>query len=555
VKNFNVIPYVPMGATLSSFARLVYQVNAHGSFDKTCERLFGSRINGRALLFGAHAEYCAQVVGKGTFASARRILENHTVWPFFAYMLPEPMREAWCKAQESFERYPSRRFLSQRNIARLLKARYHGCPACIQSDLDNYGVAFWRVQHQLCSIDHCPKHRVALISDCQRCGTFSPSFINSTLPSLKCKTCGSQLTAMQTNEQPEAYWKVLDLIQYVFEGHWHILSPEFRSTYFTARLQSLGKFPPSPEFAMEITGEIQNELESVHTNNLLEQLSPRFSTESVFDALSGTSMITNPVLSLLLMERLCGTEIKNCIIDLAETVFTEAETPDQFLRHGPRSWDTGSCAPFALPQCKDLELRCTLFKLGLAPDLVDDLATGRRSWASLLNSRYHGTTKARALFHMLPWFHSYTEAVRQKAVSRQKAISRNKPTSNDLHHELTRERHRATCLAYISSTHLPTRSKFAKKHPGAYLWLRAQDTCWFISQIPRVRERKCRLSTPKTRKDSREGIRTLLAEHPGATRTELWHLEKNALIWASAYDYDWLQVTLPPRCSRRTRSA
>lgn len=543
MNNLENIPYVPTGATMSSFARLVYHVNAHGSFDTTCKRLFGSRIYGRALLFGAHAEYCAHVVGKGTFASGRSILENHTVWPFFAYMLPEPMREAWRKAQESFEHYPSRHFLSQRNITHLLKERCHGCPACIRSDLENYGVAFWRVQHQLQPIDHCSKHRVALISDCQRCGTFSSSFTNATLPCLKCKTCGSPLTAKRIGKQSRAYWRLLELIQRVFDGQWHILTPEFRSGYFTSRLQALGKSPLSPEFAREIMEKIQSDFGNDDSNNMLQRFAPRLSMESVFDALSGTSTITNPVLNLLLMERLADMEIKSGTVESTEASFAIGKMPELNLPHDRKPWDTVSCAPFALPQCKDWELRCTLFELGLRPDLVDDLATGRRSWASLLSSRYHGTTKA--LFHMLPWFLPYTETIRKKD------IFQSKPASNDLPREVTWERHRATCLAYISASPRPTRTKFAKKHPRAYFWLLAHDRCWFISQIASLRERKCLLFTPKTLKESREGILALLTEHPGATRTDLWKLEKHALIWASAHDYDWLQMTLPPRCSRR----
>jgi hypothetical protein len=546
VNNVYNIPFAPRGVTLSSFARLIYHVNGHSSFDKTYKRLFGCRLNGHAMLFGAHARFCAQVIGKGTFGSSRSILENHTVLPFFAYTLPVPMREAWYEVQGTSERYPSRRFSSQRRTSQILKERCHGCTACIENDLEEYGIGFWRVEHQLQGIVHCPTHRIALFSACNRCGSFNPSFFNSELPTPKCKTCGARFAPPQSANMRRAYWRMLDLVRHAFEGNWHILTPEFRTAYFASRLQELDQWPATPELACEILGKLQSEWGMSSGMGLRQQLPAELSVESVYAALCGTLTTTDPLLLLMLMVHLADSDTEIFIDHVAASFAVEMKW-GSFNYDDTSSWEAASSEPFSLPQCKDQELRQALSWLGLPTEIADDLATGRRSWTSSLIFRCGATkTRSRPIFYMLQWFHGYTETLRRSVAREPRSVRRNSST------ESTRDRHRATCLAYMSSCANPTRTKFSKDHHGAYKWMQAHDRCWFETQIPSLRQPTATLARPMTIEWSREQILELLKEHPDAKRTELWRLRKCNLLWANFHDYEWLQEKLPP-CDRRQK--
>ncbi|MEX3858163.1 TniQ family protein [Paraburkholderia sp. BR10923] len=79
------------------------------------------------------------------------------------------------------------------------------CPACLVTDLSNFGEPYWHRFHQLPLVRYCPMHLVALRSACPRCGrAFFPDMNGrSPLPRLTCP-CGFALSQDRETITPTA---------------------------------------------------------------------------------------------------------------------------------------------------------------------------------------------------------------------------------------------------------------------------------------------------------------------------------------------------------------
>jgi hypothetical protein len=179
-----VIPYVPPGTTLKSFSLIVHRLNPHGAIEHTFKMLFGAKRDPAQDILGNTAYCCAKAIGVGTFADASSILENHTVWPFYAYSFPAPKREAWRSAQEPGNSL-WRRFLYKRTPGDMIKKRPHACLTCVEGDIAEFGIAYWRVIHQLPGVAHCIVHHTPLVAECRECGAALASSVTY-LPALNC---------------------------------------------------------------------------------------------------------------------------------------------------------------------------------------------------------------------------------------------------------------------------------------------------------------------------------------------------------------------------------
>jgi hypothetical protein len=205
------------------------------------------------------------------------------------------------------------------------------------------------------------------------------------------------------------------------------------------------------------------------------------------------------------------------------------------------SWQTISSQPFALPECKYMELTSTLTGFRFPIAIADDLASGK-SWSSSISTRMGHLAAA---FRAVPWLRAYTRAIYRTASlsgSYREKVAR---------FELQRERFRGLCLEYIASESAPTRAMFRETRKTAYIWLQRHDTCWFKVHLPP--RRHINYATPKTREESRAEILALIAAHPHASRSELWRRALTVVTWANARDFDWVQTVFPPR--RLARSA
>lgn len=550
---FHNIPYVPRGTTLPSFARAIHDMNCLANFSKTCERIFSNRPSARRLLLGYNPWFCAQVLDVGTFSTAEAILHDHTLWPFFAYTLPDNVRSAWKQTLISRENHPSRRFFSQKKGSQLVKERCHGCAKCVEDDRSVFGPAYWRVDHHLIGIGHCPRHRTPLFADCVQCGAPAPCVRLSPHPTGQCGQCGADLSAHLERKMPMEYWRLLDLVRIVFEGNWQILTPAFRSSFFCGHLNSLQQWPPTDYFASQICDRIVSNFGASSSDFVSETFSVGFSREAVLGTLRGTHMFTEPILYLLVMQHIAHmrhlpSALETFSRDWSAAAFTDTERH----RYTP-SWEPASLQPFALPECKHAELAIALAKCGLPVNFANELAMGVGTWKTICRPRF-GQDRSSRVYDLLPWFHAYTTTVRTKGRERTgpRSPATNKAACRKAFED-QKKRCRTVCLSFINGTDAPTRTKFKEAHQHAWYWLHVNDQRWLNTHLPRLRNRERAVTFPGTVEDTRRRVLRLLARYPEATRTQLRQHAPNAFSWSRAHDFDWLESVLPQPLYRGPR--
>lgn len=198
-----IVPDVPNGTTTDSFATAIHQLNVFRSIFETHEILLGFRQPAKAAsAFGYRINACASEIDAGPFSNARNILENHTIWPLYAYTLSPSLREAWALDQIASEiKYPWRSVLvGGRFPGMIIKEENCECVDCVSEDLTRFGLAYWRTYHQLPGISHCIYHLSPLISRCPSCGLALRSHFGI-LPLLACPHCGHKLSSPDTKKK------------------------------------------------------------------------------------------------------------------------------------------------------------------------------------------------------------------------------------------------------------------------------------------------------------------------------------------------------------------
>lgn len=97
--------------------------------------------------------------------SGKELVENHTLYPFYARYLDENRRskclESLLRGRSGNEYYPlaKRTRLGKSSLDNHLRL----CRSCTESDMSVYGESYWRRVHQLPGVLVCPQHRTPLI--------------------------------------------------------------------------------------------------------------------------------------------------------------------------------------------------------------------------------------------------------------------------------------------------------------------------------------------------------------------------------------------------------
>lgn len=126
----------------------------------TIQELFGNRLTAAiGSIFPNNT--IAQVVGQlpSTQFNVRLLILNHTLFLYYTrcYTIAqkEKMLAELCMGATAV-------ITSIRRFGQLPAPRY--CPACAEEDRRTYGEAFWRIEHQIPSMEICPTHGLMLLS-------------------------------------------------------------------------------------------------------------------------------------------------------------------------------------------------------------------------------------------------------------------------------------------------------------------------------------------------------------------------------------------------------
>lgn len=159
--------------------------------------------------------------------SVNALLNEHSAAPLVGSLLDPEVESILFIGLRSDA--PQENLVNQLSNGAIVAKCIRRCPICVKEDEANYGVAFWRVAHQLLPIHYCSAHNVMLEEMCGKCGT--PYSVRSN-PSrtflARCPSCGCA-TGMApldwSKKQPAAYQPFVSLVERALRGEAQELRP------------------------------------------------------------------------------------------------------------------------------------------------------------------------------------------------------------------------------------------------------------------------------------------------------------------------------------------
>lgn len=223
-------PLFPSDATLGSILQaFVYAGKFPHAFRYATSPTKG-RVSGD---FGEAAKLFSHQVLDGA-VSPDELLQRHTMFPLMASLLSGDATSQWKAALIDGRRCPHRgvfpNFLSF-NGAR----RSRCCPKCVEEDLDIYGMAHWRIPHQIPGLTHCIYHADMLCEFCKghRCDAkFARQMHRFQLPSDPCWSCGAKefkIPSISETFQRPIYQAYSNMVTRALQGQAWELRPETRA--------------------------------------------------------------------------------------------------------------------------------------------------------------------------------------------------------------------------------------------------------------------------------------------------------------------------------------
>lgn len=151
------------GESLFSLCSRYHQLSGHHIPAKSCRTLFGTARSGSAHDIAANLQRLVDR-SQGSLGTAREIILQRTLCPFYFPFHSEQKCENWLSQmiQGTAPMFKAELGLAASGFgaSHPLKA----CPACIESDQANFGVAYWHVHHQIPGVLMCGLHLRPLLA-------------------------------------------------------------------------------------------------------------------------------------------------------------------------------------------------------------------------------------------------------------------------------------------------------------------------------------------------------------------------------------------------------
>lgn len=140
----------------------------------------------------------------GEYYDAETLIEEHTLYPFYATFLPQSYRDqlkTMLLENSKIHAYGKTGGVFNDNSLTINELKY--CPQCLQEDIDRYGEPYWHRIHQIVGIKLCPNHHVQLLSSCPVCRvTIADNFKTELMALSEECTNGHKLTLTESSKVP-----------------------------------------------------------------------------------------------------------------------------------------------------------------------------------------------------------------------------------------------------------------------------------------------------------------------------------------------------------------
>nr|WKF60754.1 hypothetical protein HUO10_005276 [Paraburkholderia busanensis] len=530
-------PYVPQGATIMSITSAFMRLNPYVSLKHVKKLLLGTEDATPLSYMGAYTDALSKAIGVGQFSDRCAILHNFTLWPFYAYCLPKAMREDWLTVPDIGNMGHLGYFLATRANRRLGKGRPHLCLDCIESDLTDFGIAHWHVEHQIPGIDHCPYHCQATICSCHACGQAFSAGWEVGLPRSTCAACGAVLTSPTQRGLSSAYMDVLAMVSEMFGGNWSLLTPEARYSCYWKLLRTQHK-SEWQQLAPMVCNALLHEWDAPSLEVLSSQTDAMVSCGTVERALTGGDTACDPMLHLLLRQ-----VVPRMVHQQSGVVIGDHKLGTDAIHDAePRSNDS-----FRLPASKECELQDVLRSVGIPVSVIDELAAGR-CWTVALRKVNSSRTRGMGALNRVPWLWAYLSTIRRAFFADILALADPKKYSHPPSVRQIADRRkifRAKLATYLKDHPNLSRERLRKLDLTARNWFYRMDRAYLDRVLPKKGH--------YPRAHYRKLITDAIVNMDNPKRKDLWRTAHTATQWIFSHDRKWLDRVLP-RITREKRA-
>jgi hypothetical protein len=295
-----IFPDAPEGATMFSRYITYHHLSGNSSVNQTKHELFGKSIKAALDSFGEYVHLVRNRLPTNVRFNVADHIQKSTAFGFYAGALPEGQKDVWLHAHMSGEKPAINKFLYGPN-RRFLKEHLHFCRGCVEEDGQSWGMAFWRVVHQIPGVHHCPTHLLPLHGVCNQCGLAQSSRTAWNMPSISCPHCGSPSFHARDVLLSPTYRTFLSLCASACAGDSIGISPESRLLTYRTTTNDPHKRRTHADAIKEMT---LSRWSCDSLEDLEKQLEAPFNMPFITGALIGSEVIVNPVGHIALLAAL-----------------------------------------------------------------------------------------------------------------------------------------------------------------------------------------------------------------------------------------------------------
>lgn len=522
-------PSAPIGASV--FARyVIYHIlSGSPSVSVTKANLFGESQKYAIDPFGASLIKVAEVAPWDAF-QFEWLLERATLFGFYSIFLSPQRKLAWYANQLAGQSKTVNAFLRGSTKFHRTKPELHFCDKCIANDEKQYGIAYWRLLHQIPGVHHCRAHDTNLSGSCKQCRRPIATEKLWYPPSINCPYCGGRSFEQSTPVNSPAYFRFVELCEAAVNG---TISPPLMAQRH-ALYSGLRCFKGGPTLNQVDVSSFADLILEPWLLKSIEQLESYLSTSMGYrflgNALLDTDHGDNPVGHLAIMAAI---DVRGAVVRPPSEELNVAEKPAELF--------SNICLEVLRKKHLDPTrvseaLEKMAFAHGLPRQAGAMLAEGVSKQSTFRKLGIPGTrgTRFSKALDMLDLRTGATIDILPQS-GRRPRVTVGK-VADAVRKLALREKHRNTLLR-VANGNPPTRVRLHELAKASYVWCVANDKLWFEKII-----------SPLIDNAKRHGYRSrllALVEKGCGSQSSLRRHDLQAYHWCLRYDRPWLDELLP----------
>lgn len=186
---------------LDSFVYRYHHLSGNSTPGVTLKQLFGSFSGWSPRMLVSRVDYLYGQLPSNLFVDVDDLLNKHCLLPAFNRIYDGAMMSRLRLASYGGGMGMGIAYRYCRH-PRLINESLQCCPVCVQSDIEDLGITYWRRSHQLNGATVCFAHGCDLMEACPYCRQKLCKPANMDLPTSFCSSCGKKFVPIYSYARP-----------------------------------------------------------------------------------------------------------------------------------------------------------------------------------------------------------------------------------------------------------------------------------------------------------------------------------------------------------------